>query len=51
MTRTVKRSTTSIALPAAGTKLVVTITASDQSGLTGTAARFTKRVPAKKPKR
>jgi uncharacterized delta-60 repeat protein len=48
LTRTVKRATTSIALPAARTKLVVTITGSTRSGLAGAAARFTKRVPAKK---
>ena len=41
MTRTVKRSTTSIELPAKGTKLTVTITGSTKSGLAGPAARFT----------
>ena len=48
LTRTVKRATTSIALPATRTKLVVTITGTTRSGLAGTAARFTKRVPVKK---
>ena len=41
MTRTVKRSTTSIKLPAKGTKLTVTVTGSTKSGLAGPAARFT----------
>ena len=41
ITRTVKRSTTSIKLPAKGTKLTVTVTGSTKSGLAGPAARFT----------
>ena len=49
-TRTVKRSTTSIALPAAGTKLTVTVTGSTKAALQGTAARFTVKVPAAKKK-
>jgi hypothetical protein len=48
VTRTVKRSTTSIALPKAGTKLVISITGSTKAGLAGPAARFTTRVKAKK---
>ena len=48
MTRTVKRSTTSIKLPAKGTKLTVTVTGSTKSGLAGPAARFTTKVRAKK---
>jgi hypothetical protein len=48
LTRTVRRSTTSIALPAAGTKLVVGVTGTTRSGLAGTAARFNTRVPAAK---
>ena len=51
MTRTVKRSTTSIALPAAGTKLVVNITGSTRSGLAGTVAHFNARVPKAAKKR
>jgi hypothetical protein len=43
LTRTVRRSTTSIALPAAGTKLVVGVTGTTRSGLAGTAARFNTR--------
>ncbi len=49
-TRTVKRSTTSIGLPAAGTKLTITVTGSTKAALQGTAARFTAKVPAAKKK-
>ncbi len=43
ITRTVKRSTTSIAAPKAGTKLTITITGATKAGLTGPAARFNTR--------
>jgi hypothetical protein len=43
LTRTVKRSTTSIAAPRKGTKLTITITGSTKAGLTGPAARFTRK--------
>jgi hypothetical protein len=43
VTRTVKRSTTSIAAPAKGTRLTITITGSTREGLAGSAARFTTR--------
>jgi hypothetical protein len=46
LTRTVRRSTTSIALPAARTKLSVAVTGTTKSGLGGTTARFSARVPA-----
>jgi hypothetical protein len=51
ITRTVRRSTTSIVLPAAGTKLVVNVTGTTRSGLAGMPARFTTRVPAAKKKK
>jgi hypothetical protein len=51
MTRIVRRSTTAIALPAAGTKLVIAITGSTKSGLAGTVGHFNKRVPAAKKKK
>ncbi|MDA0165226.1 PKD domain-containing protein [Solirubrobacter ginsenosidimutans] len=51
LTRTVRRSTTSIALPAAGTKLVVNVTGTTRSGLAGTVARFNARVPKAAKKR
>jgi uncharacterized delta-60 repeat protein len=51
ITRTVKRSTTAIALPAAGTRLTVTVTGSTKAGIKGDAARFTTKVAAKKPKK
>lgn len=44
ITRTVKRSTTSIKRLAAGTRLVVTVTGSTKAGLAGPPARFTARV-------
>ena len=48
MTRTVKRSTTSIALPAARTKLVITVTGRPTPGLAGTGRPLHHAVPAKK---
>jgi hypothetical protein len=48
LTRTVRRSTTTIALPATGTKLVVNITGTTRAALAGSVAHFTKRVPAAK---
>jgi hypothetical protein len=51
LTRTVRRSTTSIALPAAKTKLVVSVTGTTRSGLAGTTVRFHTRVPAAAKKR
>ncbi|MDA0184515.1 PKD domain-containing protein [Solirubrobacter phytolaccae] len=51
LTRTVKRSTTAIALPAAGTRLTVTVTGSTKAGVKGSTARFVSKVPAKPRKR
>ncbi|RKQ87238.1 putative delta-60 repeat protein [Solirubrobacter pauli] len=50
VTRTVKRPTTAIALPAAGTKLTVMVTGTTKAGVKGPAVRFTTKVPTKRPK-
>ena len=50
-TRTVRKSTTSIGLLAAGTKLTVTVTGTTRSGLAGSPASFKTKVPAVKKKK
>jgi uncharacterized delta-60 repeat protein len=50
ITRTLRKSTTSIALHKAGTKLTINITGTTKSGLAGTVAHFKAKVPAAKKK-
>jgi uncharacterized delta-60 repeat protein len=50
ITRIVKRSTTSLPLPAPGTKLTVLVTGTSQAQVPGTPARFTKSLPKAKKK-